>query len=214
MARLFGADGDLPNAPARFNGAPTQDMMVIRRHPTTGLRHLNMLRWGLVPSWATDPRTGPPLINARSETAATSRAFGKAWAARRCLVPVDAFYEWETLGKVKQPHAFAMTDRRPFALGALWEWWKDPRSGEEIRSFTILTTAANDLVASLHHRMPVIIAPMDQERWMAGPAHKDMLRPFPAEGMTRWPVSQRLNAVRADGADLLDPAEPLVLSLV
>src|ERR671914_1928071 len=105
---------------------------------------------------------------------------------RRCLVPVDGFFEWEKVGKEKRPHMIAMLDRRPFTLAGLWENWKNPETGEWERTFTIITTDANELVAELHDRMPVIIAPEDHERWLKGPNPRDLLKPYPAEDMTMW----------------------------
>jgi putative SOS response-associated peptidase YedK len=125
---------------------------------------LDLIRWGLLPSWAKDRKMAWKLINARAETVATATAFRKAFAERRCLVPVDGFFEWEKVGKEKQPYMIAMLDREPFTLAGLWENWKDPESGEWIRTFTIITTEANELVAELHDRMPGIIAPEDRER--------------------------------------------------
>ncbi|WP_375459855.1 SOS response-associated peptidase [uncultured Enterovirga sp.] len=145
----------VPNTPPHYNGAPGQDYLIGRRHPKTGERTLDVLRWGLIPSWAKDRKVAWKFINARAESVATTGAFKTAYAKRRCLVPVDGFYEWRTVGKVKQPYAIGMTDGQPFTLAGLWENWKDPDSGEWTRTFTIVTTSANDLVAKLHDRMPV-----------------------------------------------------------
>jgi putative SOS response-associated peptidase YedK len=125
----------LPNTPPHYNGAPGQDYLIGRRHPETGARTLDVLRWGLIPSWAKDRKIAWKTINARSETVATTAAFKKAFAKRRCLVPVDGFYEWRTVGKVKQPYAIGMTDGQPFTLAGLWENWKDPDTGEWVRTF-------------------------------------------------------------------------------
>ncbi|HEV7285994.1 MAG TPA: SOS response-associated peptidase, partial [Kaistia sp.] len=127
IAKHFGATGPLPNFGPRYNAAPTQDMPVVRRHPETGERRLDLLRWGLVPVWAKEPSIGSRMINARAETVRTSGAFKSAFKKRRGIVPVDAFYEWQKLdAKTKQPHAIGMADGSLFGFAALWEGWKDP----------------------------------------------------------------------------------------
>jgi putative SOS response-associated peptidase YedK len=118
---------------------------------------LDLIRWGLLPFWAKDQKIAWKLINARAETVATAPAFKKAFAKRRRLVPVDGFYEWKKVGKEKRPYLIGMANGEPFTLAGLWENWKDPASGEWIRTFTIITTDANDLVCELHDRMPVVI---------------------------------------------------------
>jgi putative SOS response-associated peptidase YedK len=196
----------LPNAPPRYNAAPSQDLLVLRRHPDTGEKQLGLLKWGLLPHWASDRKIAWKLINARAETVAKIRPFRDAYRQRRCLIPVDGFYEWKKIGRVKQPFLISMKSSEPFTLGGLWENWKDPESGDWVRTFTIITTVANELVGELHDRMPLIIAREDQERWLnEGP--DDLLRPYPAEAMTMWPVSTRVNAPKNEGADLIEPVE-------
>jgi putative SOS response-associated peptidase YedK len=206
IRRLFNTKNAAPNAEPRWNAAPSHDLMVVRRHPETGHRHLDVLHWGLIPSWAKDRKIAFKMINTRCETAATSGAFRKAWAKRRCLVPADAFYEWELIDKQKMPQAFAMASRLPFALGALWEWWKDPESGEEVRSFTIVTTRANPLINRIHDRMPVIIAPEHYDLWLspddAPPSY--LVEPFSDDLMTSWAVSPLLNSPKNNTADLIN----------
>lgn len=197
----------LPNSPPHYNGAPSQDFLVGRRDPKTGETTLDLIRWGLIPSWARDRKIAWKMINARSETVATASAFKGAFANRRCLLPVDGFYEWRKIGKVKQPYAIGMADRQPFTLAGLWENWKDRDSGEWVRTFTIVTTEANELVSKLHDRMPVVIAPEDRERWLSDPDPSDLLRPYPADRMTMWPVSQLVNSPKNDAAELLVPVE-------
>jgi putative SOS response-associated peptidase YedK len=195
----------IPNAPPHYNGAPGQDYLIARAHPETDNITLDLIRWGLLPSWAKDRKIAYKFINARAETIATSSAYKKAFAKRRCLVPIDGFFEWKKVGKEKRPYMIAMADREPFTLAGLWENWKDPDSGEWVRTFTIVTTDANDLVATLHDRMPVVIAPEDRERWLKGPDPQELLKPYPSGGMTMWPVSPRLNSPKNDSPDLLDP---------
>ncbi|TCT06043.1 SOS response-associated peptidase [Aquabacter spiritensis] len=205
----FGAhwiDPVLPNAPARFNAAPTQDLLVLRRNPETGLGAFGLLRWGLVPSWAQDLKFGAKTINARAETVRTSPAFRGAWkAGRRCAVPVDAFYEWRPGSSPKQPYAIARKDGGPLAVAGLWDGWKDPATGTWVRSFTLLTAAANGFMQPLHDRMPVILAREEVAPWLGGEIGYERLGPYPGDDLTAWPVSTRLNAPRNEGADLIEP---------
>lgn len=209
-------EGRLHNLPRRYNGAPGQDILVIRENHRTGERSLEPLRWGLIPHWTREARPQRRPINARAETVARLRSFADAYARRRCIVPVDGFYEWQVTGRAKQPHAITMRDRAPFGLAGIWENWKHPETGEWVRTFAIITVPANDLVAGIHDRMPAILAPDDYPRWLGPePDPRDLLRPFPASVMTAWPVSPRVNAVREDDADLLVPmvaGQPAVAS--
>ncbi|OYX13522.1 MAG: hypothetical protein B7Z15_07010, partial [Rhizobiales bacterium 32-66-8] len=205
-------DARLPNAPQRFNAAPTQDLLVIRRNPDSAQAEMGLLRWGLVPSFSKDMSGAARLINARSETVQEKAVFRGAWAkGRRCVVPADAFYEWQRTPDGKQPYAIARANGAPLALAGLWENWRDPASGEWVRTFTILTCAANPRLAPLHDRMPVILDPADIPAWLAGPDPAPLLRPLPAEAVTLWPVSTRVNSVRNDDESLLMPLadEPL-----
>ena len=197
----------IPNAPPHYNGAPGQDYLVIRVHPETENFTLDLIRWGLLPSWAKDRKMAWKMINARAESVAKMPAFKKAFEKRRCLLPVDGFFEWKKVGKEKRPYMLAMADGQPFTLAGLWENWKDPDSGEWVRTFTIITTDATELVAKLHDRMPVVIGPEDRERWLKGPNPGELLKPYPAERMTMWPVSPKLNSPKNDSPDLLEPVE-------
>ena len=202
---VFGTTGALPNLPPNWNVAPTQDALVVRRHPDTGERHLNVLRWGLVPSWTKDLASAPKPINARSETAAGSGMFKGALAGRRCIVPADAFYEWRAAPGGKQPYAVARRDGAPMALAGLWEGWRAP-DGEVLRTFTVLTTQANATMSPLHQRMPVILEAPDWPDWL-GEAPGDpaaLLRPAVDDVLHVWPVSRAVNNVRNNGAALLD----------
>jgi putative SOS response-associated peptidase YedK len=128
---------------------------------------------------------------------------------RRCIVPVDGFFEWKAIkGKPKQPYAIAMKDGSAFGIGGLCENWKDPTSGEWIRTFAIITTDANEMVAGIHDRMPLIIAPADYERWLSDePDPRDLMRPYPAERMRIWPISTRVNKPENDEPSILEPIE-------
>ncbi|MFG1373884.1 SOS response-associated peptidase [Xanthobacter oligotrophicus] len=196
----------LPNAPPRYNAAPTQDLMVVRRHPQTGARHLSLLRWGLVPSFAKDASGGARLINARSETASEKLSFRAAWRARRrCIVPADGFYEWARAPGRRQPFFIRRADGRPLALAGLWEGWRDPATGQWLRTFTILTTGADPKLRPLHERMPVILPEADIAAFLEAEDPRDLMRSFPGADLDLWPVSDRVNAVRNDGPDLMAP---------
>jgi putative SOS response-associated peptidase YedK len=145
-------------------------MLVIRRNHCTGEVSLDPLRWGLIPHFCEDPKGGRKPINAKCETVSKLTMFRDVYRRRRCILPVDGFFEWKAIkGKAKQPYAIAMRDGYPFGIGGLWENWKDPTSGEWIRTFAIITTDANELVAEIHDRMPLIIAPGDH-RYQEHPA--------------------------------------------
>ncbi|MBS7699247.1 MULTISPECIES: SOS response-associated peptidase [unclassified Chelatococcus] len=199
-------DGTSSRVKPRYNGAPGQPLWVVRENPQTGERRLDLLRWGLIPSWLQDPAGGRRPINAKAETVHSLTSFRAAFARRRCLVPVDGFFEWQAIPgmRTKQPHVIAMRDSAPFALAGIWENWRHPTNGW-MRTFCVLTTEANACINRIHHRMPVIIGPEGYDRWLS--AHetdpRDMLRPYPAEAMTHWPVSHRVNTPANDDAALL-----------
>src|SRR5258705_9705292 len=153
-------DSRLHNYPPRWNAAPSQELLVIRRNHKTGEVSLDPLRWGLIPYWCNDPKGGRKPINAKAESVRELPTFRDAYLKRRCIVPVDGFFEWKAIKgqKVKQPYAIAMKDGAPFGLAGLWENWKAPVSGEWIRTFAIITTDANELVADIHDRMPVVLS--------------------------------------------------------
>jgi putative SOS response-associated peptidase YedK len=179
--------------------------MVVRRHPDTGERHLDLLKWGLVPHFTRDIKLAKKPINARSETAGGSGMFRGALAARHCLVPADAFYEWRAEPDGKQPYAIARRDGAPMAFAGLWEGWRRP-DGEILRTFTILTTYANSTMARLHERMPVILEPADWPVWL-GEAEGDpaaLLGPAADHVLQFWPVSRRVNTPKNNDAQLLE----------
>jgi len=195
----------------RYNIAPTQDVPVVRL-TKSGERELAQVRWGLVPRWAKDPSIGSRLINARSETLAEKPAFRMALRHHRVLVPADGFYEWKAIpGAGKQPLHIGMKDGAPFALAGLTERWLSPE-GEVLDTCTIVTTQANALLSPMHDRMPVIIAPADYERWLDTTVEEvfDLFAPYPAESMTYYPVSRRVNAVRNDDGSLIEPVEEIM----
>jgi putative SOS response-associated peptidase YedK len=147
-------------------------------------------------------------INAKAQTVSRLPSFRAAYAKRRCIVPIDNFFEWRRKGPgPKQPYAVAMKDGSPLGLAAIWENWRRPGSEEWVRNFAIITTAANELVSAIHDRMPVILHPDDYDRWLdnAEPDPRDLLVPYPAEPMTMWPISARVNSPANDDSDLLTP---------
>jgi putative SOS response-associated peptidase YedK len=146
----------------------SQELLIIRRNHQTGEVSLDPLRWGLIPYWCSDPKGGRKPINAKCESVRDLPTFREAYAKRRCIVPVDGFFEWKAIKgqKAKQPYAVAMKDGAPFGLAGIWENWKEPASGEWIRTFAIITTDANELVAEIHDRMPVILSRYDYARWL------------------------------------------------
>lgn len=210
IARLFAVPGPLPNFAPTWNAAPSQSLPVVRLNPESGLRQLDLLRWGLVPIWAKDLATGYKAINAKSETIASSGLFRDPFRSRRCLVPSDGFYEWAKVGGGKQPYSFALRDGAPFAFAGLWDRWKDPASGEWVRSFSIVTGLPNPLVAPVHDRMPVILQPESYPLWL-GEADgspellQRLLGPCPAELMIKWPVGSAVGNVRNNGPELAEP---------
>ncbi len=202
---LFATTNALINQPPSWNVAPTQAAMVIRRHPESGCRHLDRLQWGLIPHFTKDLKAARKSINARAETVASSGMFRSALAKRRCLVPADAFYEWRAMADGKQPYAIARRDGAPLAFAGLWEGWRSPE-GETVRTFTILTTAANATMATLHERMPVILEAADWPRWLSedGSNPAELMKPAADDVLHLWPVSRAVNSVRNNEADLLD----------
>ena len=212
MRQLFQTSGPLPNPAPSLNVAPTQSAPVVRRHPETGERHLDLLRWGLLPRWVKDPKGARQPINARAETVATSPMFREAYAKRRCLVPADAFYEWKKLdAKTKQPYAIGMADRSLFGFAGLWEGWKDPE-GNWLHTYTIITGEPNLVSAPIHDRMPAILRAEDEASWL-DPETTDplealgLLSPYPADLMEGYAVSTAVNAVGNDGPELVRPLD-------
>lgn len=207
---MFDTRNLVPNFPARFNLAPTQDILAVRFNPETGARSLDPLRWGLIPHWAKDQSIGVKLINARAEGIADRPSFRDAFRRRRCIIPADAFYEWKAGTKPKQPYAIRRSDGQMLALAGLWENWKAP-DGQWVRTCTIITTEANELVAQLHGRMPVILPPEDYGLWLGEEPVtveelKALLRPFPAGQMDAYPVGFEVSKVASEGPGLIEPA--------
>jgi putative SOS response-associated peptidase YedK len=200
----------LPEPPdlfARYNVAPTQLVAVVGDGPRHG-RKLALFRWGLIPSWSPDTK-GPPLINARAETVAIKPSFQELLRHRRCLIPASGFYEWAKSGGRKQPYLFRLRDGGPFAFAGLWDVWEGPAG--KVPSCAVITTAANELVAPLHDRMPVILPPDQFGLWLdravTDPAALlPLLKPYPAELMEAVAVNTRVNSARNEGPECIEPA--------
>lgn len=195
-----------PNLQPRYNVAPTQDVPIVRRTREGTGRELILVRWGLVPYWADDPKIGNRMINARCESVARAPAFREAYRRRRCLVPADGFFEWQKEGRTRQPLLVRRRDRAPFAFAGLWERWPQPAGGV-LRSCTIITCPPNELVAPVHDRMPVILDAADFERWLEPEVvdGRTLLRPCPADWLEAFPVNPRVNSPANDDPDCIAP---------
>jgi len=199
----------------RWNVAPSLGVLAVAPSRSAGRRRLGTFRWGLVPSWAKDPSVGNRMINARAEGIATKAAFRKALARHRCIIPADAFYEWKRVGpKGRQPYAVSRRDGDPLALAGLWEMWHDPDDldGPPLRSCTIVTTEANELLSPVHDRMPVVLPPGAWDTWL-DPAVEDLnvvkglLVPLPSSDLAMWPVRPLVNRVDHEGPELVEPLD-------
>jgi putative SOS response-associated peptidase YedK len=226
LAELFQVDEVRADPlPASYNVAPTAQVYAVAdRRPREGdegkgpRRALGTFRWGLVPSWAKDPAMGNKLINARAEGIAKKPAFRAALARRRCLIPADVFYEWQRRTRSdgrpapKVPYAIRRLDGQPMAFAGLWEVWRDPGDpdADPLRTCTIVTTEANALMAPIHDRMPVVLEPEDWAAWLSPGTPtaqaEGLLVPAPAELFEAWRVSTKVNSVKNDEPDLLEPA--------
>jgi putative SOS response-associated peptidase YedK len=199
------------NLQPRYNIAPSQDVLAVIYDAGAKAHRGEMFRWGLVPFWAKDANIGYSLINARAETVSDKPAYGEAFKKRRCVIPADAFYEWQETGNsLKQPYAILMKDRSVFGFAGLWETWTDKTSGEVIRSCTIITTEPNELCAPIHDGMPAILDPADYVRWLgqrpvtANELHA-MLKPFPAKQMECFKIGTKIGNVKYDEPGLVEP---------
>jgi putative SOS response-associated peptidase YedK len=199
---------DLPALEPRYNIAPTQPVAAVRMAAEGTARELVMFHWGLIPFWAKDPQVGARLINARSETVADKPAFRDALRRRRCLVLSDGFYEWQKQEGGKQPFYFRLREGDSFGIAGLWERWEG--RDEVIESCTLITTEANDLLRSIHDRMPVMVQPKDYDLWLDRGVRQSelllpMLRPYPSEEMLGYPVSRRVNDPDNDDPQCIEP---------
>jgi putative SOS response-associated peptidase YedK len=202
-------DRPTPNFAASWNVAPTDPLPVVRFDAKDHQRSLDVMRWGLVPFWARDIKVGFANINAKAEGIEKKPAFRETFRQRRCLVPVDNFYEWQKTPTGKQPYAIGLKGGGLMALAGLWETWRSPE-GERARTFAIITTEPNELCARLHNRMPAILAPEAWPAWLDEepadePRLKSLLAPYPSDGMVCWPVSARVGNVRNNDPSLIEP---------
>lgn len=202
LNELVGLEGPFVPVSPHYNIAPTQNVLAIVQEDKV---KTPLLRWGFVPVWAKDPSIGSRMINARAETLHEKPSFKGAFKNRRCLIPADGFYEWKREGKRSAPHFIRMKKGRSFAFAGLWEVWKD-KTGNELRSCTIITTGPNDLMRPIHDRMPVILKKKDFGAWL-DPGHQDipalcnLLVPYPAQEMEAYPVSFAVNSPQNDGPE-------------
>src|SRR3954447_8120415 len=208
LAEIFGAE-PLANDPGdHYNVAPTDEASVVVQREDR--RAITAYRWGLIPHWATDAKVGSRMFNARSETVTTSPAFRDAFPRKRCLVPVDSFWEEKGRGRTGQPYRVVRRDGMPLALAGLWAGWRDPATEIVRRTFTILTTTPNDALADLHDRMPVVVSKDAWARWL-DPAAADpsellgLLAPNEEVALDVYAVERYVNDVRRDGPELIEP---------
>jgi len=205
LAEIFGAEPLVDDPGGHYNVAPTDEALVVVQRDDR--RAVTAYRWGLIPHWATAAKVGSRMINARAETLTASPAFRDAFVRKRCLVPVDSFYEWKREGTVRQPYRIVRRDGRPLALAGLWAGWRDPADGTVRRTFSIVTTTPNHAIAGLHDRMPVVIEPEAWDRWLdPRPAESGeligLLVPSKAD-LDVYPVERLVNDVRRDGPELI-----------
>ncbi len=204
----FSIDSPIADMPRpRYNIAPTQDAPIVIDHRH---RQLLMMRFGLIPFWSKDARIGVRLINARVETAKEKPVFRSCLEDRRCLVPTTGFYEWGPSARGREPYFVRLKSEKLFAMAGLYDHWMDPR-GDLVHSFTILTTSANDLMAPIHDRMPVILNIEDEKEWAApvplGDGELERIgKPFPSERMELYRVSREVNDLSKDSDELISPA--------
>jgi putative SOS response-associated peptidase YedK len=210
LSKDFGARISF-DLPPRYNIAPTQQILAVRHSTGKEEREAVLLRWGLIPNWATDPSIGNRMINARAETVAEKPTFRSAFRSRRCLIPASGFYEWKKEEKRKQPYYIRPRGRSSFAFAGLWEQWKNPE-GSLVESCTLITTESNELISQLHDRMPVILPPSDYALWL-DPGFTDverlipLLRPYPAQEMETFPVEAIVNNPKVDDSRCIAPAK-------
>lgn len=204
LARLFQVP-ELPEFEPRYNIAPSLDVLAILAGAAG--REAHLMRWGLVPFWAEDRKVGLSLINARGETVAEKPAFRRSFEKRRCLIPADGFFEWETVGGKKQPHFFRASDDSILALAGLWERWHGVEP--PLESCTIVTTTANGVVERLHDRMPVIVPEAHFDEWLDPQTDAATLRrliaPCDDDDLIEYPVTPRMGNTRYEAPDAVEP---------
>ena len=210
LAETFAAEPLADDLGARYNVAPTDEALVVVQREER--RAITAYRWGLIPHWADSAKVGSRMFNARAETLTASPAFRDAFRRKRCLVPVDAFYEWQRIGARRQPFSIARADSRPLVLAGLWSGWRDPVADRVVRTFTIVTSEPNEQMAALHDRMPVIVPEEAWSLWL-DPELEDpgelvgLLTPTDDVALRIRAVSPLVNNVRNDGPELVEPLD-------
>lgn len=198
---------------SRYNIGPSTMIPAIRSSSTPGAREAVALQWGLVPRWSKDAKSGAMLANARSDSVASKPSFREAFKQQRCVIPASGFYEWQTIGRLKQPWYFQMRDESPFVFAGLWESWRSA-DGVELQTCALITTTPNQIVGPLHDRMPVILRDAGIDTWL-DPKVKEpdqlepLLAPLAGERMKTTPVSANVNSVRNEGPELIEPVTPI-----
>src|SRR5690606_3965565 len=189
----------------RYNVAPSQEVMAIVGSDKGN--RVGTLRWGLVPSWAADPKIGYKMINARMETVDQKPSFKRLLSRRRCIIPADGFYEWKRNGKEKQPYRFQLKSKEVFGFAGLWDRWQ--QGDQTIQSCTIITTEANDVVKDIHDRMPVILTQESEQIWLDRSIEdsellKTQLVSYPADEMELYPISSLVNSPKNDRREIIN----------
>lgn len=208
LAEIFAAEPLVDEPGPRFNVAPTDEALVIVQRDER--RAITAYRWGLIPHWADTAKVGSRMFNARAETLTASPAFRDSLRRKRCVVPVEAFYEWRREGTVRQPYTIASADGLPLALAGLWDGWRDPATETVRRTFTIVTTTPNETMEPIHNRMPAILADDEWATWL-NPRLTDpgellaILDARREPELVIRPVSRLVNDVRNDGPELVVP---------
>jgi putative SOS response-associated peptidase YedK len=207
IARIFQISNLIFDVKPNYNIAPSQDVAVVTNDGRKNI--FKACRWGFVPSWSKELKTGYRMINARAETVAVNRTFRDAFLNTRCLVPADGFFHWKKEGKTKSPFYIRLKSGNPMGLAGLYNNWRSPE-GEEVCTFTIITTDANDLLSSIHPRMPVIIPEEDHRLWLDPAVHDEeallaLLRPYPSDEMEYYPVTPKVNSFKYNDPENIKP---------
>ncbi|MBK8625593.1 MAG: SOS response-associated peptidase [Saprospiraceae bacterium] len=211
QAKFYTEELERYNPLPNYNVAPTQFHPVIQMQDAY---HLSLYRWGLIPSWAKDESIGAKMINARAETLLEKTAFKRLLASKRCIIPLDGFYEWKTIGKTKIPYRIVTRDLEIFTVAGLYDIWLHPTTKEALFSFTIITIPANQLMKEIHDRMPVILPKENEKVWLAQdlPVNEalTMLCPYPSDAMRLYEVSDKVNSVKNNDSSLILPKKNTV----
>ena len=187
-----------------YNLAPSQYFPVITNEDSN---HFNIFKWGLIPFWAKDPKIAFKLINARAETIDKKSSFKVSFSRKRCLIPLDGFYEWKKVNRTKKPYRIVRNDKETFSVAGLWDSWQD-QNNEIVNSFTIITVPANEMMKTIHTRMPAILFKEEERHWIDETIPnndlKKLLKPFPSDLIYAYPVSSKVNNVRNKSSDLIN----------